>query len=140
MLKKTRFYIATLVIGILLLASSFVVHAMTEGFKSLEGVLLGVGAGLIGMSIANLVMKYYERKRPNFKKQNEIEFNDERNAQIRYRAQAKAGSILVWLLIAFIYLLILLDVPLWVTLVGVGVFSSYYILMMIFMNKYRKEM
>lgn len=94
MLKKTSFYMTTLVIGMILLASSFAFRS--EALKSVNGICLGIGMGLIGMSIANLWMKRYEKKNPDIAKQNKVEFNDERNKLIRYKARAKAGEILQW--------------------------------------------
>lgn len=137
MLKKTSFYIMTLLIGIILIALSYVFKGEV---KTVSGVLIGVGAGMFGMSIANLYMKHIEKKHPEDMKQNEIEFKDERNTLIRYRAKAKAGDVIQWFIMAIAYLMIIIDAPLWVTLAVVGVFLLYNVLSLYFMNKYQKEM
>lgn len=138
MLKKKSFYIITLILGVVSLLLSFILKENIT--KSVEGVLIGVGAGLFGMSISCLYMKYIEEKNPAEMKQNEIEFNDERSVIIRNKAKAKAGDIIHWCVIGVAYLFILIDAPLWMTLVTVGVFALYDILSIYFMNKYQKEM
>lgn len=138
MLKRTSFYIIMLVGGICLVALGFLLHEIVP--KSLQGVLLGLGAGFIGMSIANLYMKNCEIKNPQLAKQNEIDFKDERNTIIRNRAKAKAGDITQWLIIGIAYISVLINADLWVTIVIVAVFLLYSILGIFYMSKYQKEM
>lgn len=138
MLKKTSFYICTLICGILLASSSFIFKAMLS--KPLEGVLIGIGAGLFGMSISNLITKSIEKKNPEVMKQNEIELKDERNTMIRNKAKAHAGDIIQWFIIGIAYLLILSDASLWLTLAATMVYLLYHILGIYFMGKYQKEM
>ncbi len=138
MLKKKSFYVMTLMIGIALLGSSFLLRG--EGLKTISGVLIGIGAGLFGMSIANLWMKGFEEKNPEIMKDNEIEFKDERNTMIRNRAKAKAGDIIQWFIMGIAYLLIAIDAPLWMILITVGGFVLYNFISLYYMNKYQKEM
>lgn len=138
MLKKKKFYMVTLIIGIVLIGVSYLFKG--EDLKSISGVLIGIGSGLFGMSIANILMKNLEQKNPNMMKQNEIEFKDERNTIIRYRAKAKAADIIQWFIMGIAYLTIIINAPLWVTLATVCVFLLYNILGVYFMTKYQKEM
>lgn len=138
MTKNKSLYIVTLVIGIALFAGSFLVRS--EELKTISGVMIGIGAALFGTSIAKLWMRRFEEKNPDIMKDNEIEFKDERNTLIRYRAKAAAGDIIQWFIIGIAYLLIIIDAPLWVILVTVGIFLLYNILGMYFMGKYQKEM
>ena len=138
MLKKTSFYVTTLVIGLGLIIASFAFRE--EEVKAIAGVLIGIGAGLTGLSISNLIMKRYEQKNPDIKKQNQIEFKDERNQMIRNRAKARSGDILQWLIVGLVYIMILFDVSIWLTVIGVAIFLSYSILSIYYMGKYRKEM
>lgn len=138
MLKKKAFYIATLIIGVILFLLSFMLGNNVT--KSVNGLLIGGGSGLLGMSIACLYMKYLEEKNPQEMKQNEIEFNDERSIFIRNKAKAKAGDIIHWCVILLAYLFILIDAPLWMIFITIGVFVLYDILSFYFMNKYQKEM
>ncbi|MBQ8821349.1 MAG: hypothetical protein IJZ82_01785 [Lachnospiraceae bacterium] len=138
MAKNKSVYIVTLIIGIMLLICSFFVRG--EELKTVSGVMIGVGSAILGTSIAKLWMKNFEEKNPDIMKDNEIEFKDERNTLIRYRAKAQAGDIIQWFIIGIAYLLIIIDAPLWVILVTVGIFLLYNILGVYFMSRYQKEM
>ncbi|MCL6459927.1 MAG: hypothetical protein K6T85_18180 [Gorillibacterium sp.] len=138
MLKKKWVYVSTLILGIILIGVSFLLDG--EALKPLAGVCIGVGAGLIGMSFSNLIMKHLEQKRPQIARQNEIEFKDERNTLIRYRAKAKAADIVQWFIMGIAYLLILINAPLWLTLATVLVFALYHFIGFYFIGKYQKEM
>lgn len=138
MLKKKSFYVMTLLIGILLLIGGIL--AKNAEVRNLAGVLTGVGAGLIGMSGANLWMRWFEAKNPEVMRENEIEFKDERNTMIRNRAKAKAGDLIQWLIMGLAYVMIIIDAPLWVVLVTVGVFLLYNVISVYYMNKYQNEM
>ena len=138
MLKKWSFYILMLIIGICCIGTSFFFNDAT--MKPVAGSLIGIGAGLIGMSLANLVMKQMERKNPTLEKQSQIDYYDERNTMIRNRAKAKAGDITQWLIMGIAYITILISAPLWVTLVVVIVFLIYHFIGLYLINKYQKEM
>lgn len=138
MLKKQSFYIATLVLGICLIAVSLFLKG--EELKSIAGICIGIGTGLFGSSIANLLMKRMEENNPKRMKQREVEFKDERNTLIRYKAKAKAADIIQWCIMGVAYITILIYTPLWVTLVTVGVFLLYNVLAIYFMNKFQQEM
>lgn len=108
--------------------------------KTISGVVIGVGAGLFGMGISNLLMRRMERNNPEIEKMKIIEENDERNTMIRHRAKAKSGDITQWLIMAIAYITILISAPLWVTLAVVAVFCAYHIIALYYMGKYQKEM
>lgn len=91
------------------------------------------------MSIANLHMKRMEEKNPEWGKQNAIEFSDERNTFIRFKAKAKVADFLQWCIMGIAYITIIVGTPLWVTAVIVGVFMLYNLLVMYYTGKYQKE-
>lgn len=132
MLKKRSFYVGTLLLGIILVGLSF---AFGDDMKQISGLLIGSGAAAFGMSIAQIYNLTYEKNHPELVRQNEIEIKDERNTMIRYRAKAKAGNIIHWMIIGIAYIMILFDLPLWAVLVTIGVFLLYDILSMYFMSK-----
>lgn len=140
MLKKKSFYIGTLVLGICLLIIGLLLFLFRgEELKPITGVCFGIGAGLAMMSIANLLMKRMENRNPEIRKQNEIDYHDERNTFIRYKAKAKVADIMQWCIIGIAYITILISAPLWVTLVIVCVFVLHSILVLFFTGKYQKE-
>ena len=59
---------------------------------------------------------------------------------IRNKAKAKVGDITQWLIMGIAYITIVIDAPLWVTLVVVGVFLLKNALEVYFMNKFQKEL
>ena len=128
----------TLALGLGCVAVSLLFRA--QEWKVLSGSLIGIGAGLVGMSVSKLVMGRMEHKHPELAKQNEIELQDERNTMIRNRAKARAGDITQWLIMGIAWLTIVISAPLWVTLVVVGVFLVYNVIGLYLMNKYQKEM
>lgn len=138
MLKKRSFYFVMLIIGVGCIGTSFFFNDAST--KPIAGSLIGIGAGFIGMSIANLIMKHMERKNPALEKQSLIDFNDERNISIRNRAKAEAGDITQWLIMGIAYITILISAPLWVTLSVVIVFLIYHFIGLYLTNKYQKEM
>lgn len=147
MIKSKSYYIVTLLLGIVLVGACLICRLdymnrflSYQQLKSLSGVLLGVGVGLAGMSISNLIMVNIQRKNPQIKHQNEIEYNDERNISIRNQAKAKSADIIQWFIMGIAYLSILINLPVWITLIIVGVFSLYHILCSYYMVKYQKEM
>ncbi len=138
MLKKSYVYVIALVLGLVLIALSFLFTADAQ--KPLSGVLIGIGGGLAGMSLSGLFMKRWEKKNPAAAEQSVIEQNDERSVMIRSRARAAAGMVTQFLVIAFAFVLILADAPLWQTLLVVGVYATYHVLYMLLTVRYQKQM
>lgn len=137
MSRKRVVNIVVLAVGVLGAAAGFILDTAVS--KQVSGLLIGVGAGLVGMSLSNLLMLRMERKNPALTKQAEIERRDERNRMLRDRAKAAAGEVLRWTVISTAYIAILLDAPLWVTLAIVGLFLLYSVVYIWMMSKYQKE-
>ena len=139
MLKKTWVYAALLTAGAVLIGLSFLFFTAEEE-KTLGGVMIGIGAGLLGMSGANLITKRYEKRHPEVVRQSKIEEKDERNVMIRAKARAAAGAAAQWLIIALAFVMILTDAPLGYTLAAIGVYLAYHVLSVIFVSRYQKQM
>ncbi len=129
-MRKNSFYIVFLILGIALFAAGFLIQA--EEWKAVSGILIGVGAGLAGANISNLVMKRYPEK--------VIELQDERNQQIKWKSKASSADIVQWLILGLAYLMILLDLPLWLILVTISVFIAKFVLEACFASRYQREM
>ena len=108
--------------------------------KYISGVCIGIGASLFGLGVSSFWFNNFCEKNPDELKQSEIEFSDERNTMIRNKAKAKVGDIIQWLIMGIAYITIVIDAPLWVTLVVVGVFLLKNALEVYFMNKFQKEL
>lgn len=122
MFKKTSFYVSTLILGVILIGFSFLFQG--EEIKAVSGIFIGIGSGLLGMSVANLLMKRYVFNDPKRIKQTEIEYKDERNTVIRYKARMQAGILTRWLVLGLAFLTILTRIQLWLTLSLVGRYFS----------------
>jgi hypothetical protein len=116
---KQLLYILGIAAGIaLVIAGIFFKDAELKG---LMGVCVGVGAGLIGMFIANLVTLRIERKHPEAFIRKNIDVNDERNTVIRDKAGAKSNSIIMLAIMPILTLVfILVDTELYVILTMAG--------------------
>lgn len=121
--KQILLYIALLVVGLGLAAAALTLRGRGLS-NSIGGMLTGIGSGLIGLSVSQLVMLWQEHRDPALARQNEISRNDERNIALRNRAKALSGDALQWAVLAAAWLAIGLDAPLWVPLLATGVFVA----------------
>jgi hypothetical protein len=135
MQKKSMFYISGIIISVIMIILSQFVE-----LNSHSGILLGTGAGVFGANIAKLYFISLEKKNPDIIKENEIELKDERNVLILQKAKAKSADITQWLIMLVAYLEILVNAPLWITLVTIGIFVLYNIIQIYYVNKFNKEM
>ncbi|RDU23904.1 hypothetical protein [Anaerosacchariphilus polymeriproducens] len=140
MLKKKSVYVIQILIGVCLIGVALAFRVWGGGYKNLEGVCIGIGAGLFGIGISNFFKREFENKNPDLRRKNEIEYKDERNTMIRNRAKARAADIIQWCILGLAYITILINAAIWVTLVTTLVFLVYHILTIYFMNRFSKEM
>jgi len=120
-------YTAAMIAGIILICVSLIFFGDEES-KILSGISIGIGAGLFGMSVAMLSINAIDNKKPELKKQNEIELSDERNIMIKP------------FFILLLMLTILAEAPLWLTCVAIGVFLLREIIEFFLIFKYNKKM
>ncbi len=138
-MKKKWLHIALLILGAALLAFSFIC-LKEDASRKLNGACIGIGAGLIGLSFANLTILGWFQRHPDGKRQAEIDSKDERNQSIRYKAKAKSSDVIKWIIMAFAWITIFTDLPLWITLTLIGIFVFKEIFELFLMNRYNKEM
>lgn len=98
-MKKGMDYIAT-AIGVILLGTGLLlVKTLTfpQGFMmALPYVFVGIGCGIFGHGMGNIISRRVIKNSPNIQKQIEIEKNDERNVAIANRAKAKAYDMMTF--------------------------------------------
>jgi hypothetical protein len=133
--NKQYLYILGILAGIaLVIAGAFFKDAEIKG---LMGICIGVGAGLIGMFVANLIILRIETKHPQAFVQKKIEEKDERNRMIWDKTRAKANTIIMMAVMPILTLVfVLIDAELYVILAMVGLillnaglyigYSNYY--------------
>ncbi len=121
-MQKAR-YSALLVLGLI---SIVIGGYILKGKWS--GLLIGLGAGAVGLVISQFVAITVIERHPDLKRRNEIEQNDERNIQISNAARARAYSITQFLALPLFLVLIAGEVKLWVILVVVGAYIVQWVI------------
>lgn len=108
-MKKHRLDYFIAVIGILLLGMGlFLVKIISEPQGAIRGlpyICIGVGCGIFGHGMGNIIGRKAVKNNPDIQKQLEIEKKDERNIAIANHAKAKAFDMMIFvfgvLMIAF---------------------------------------
>lgn len=136
--KRLMLYALMLLLGVVILAAGL--FGLDESAKTVSGMCIGIGAGLVGMNVAHFIIGFYYKRHPAAQKQSVIEANDERNITITDKSKAKAFDLTIKLLILIPFLLILADSPLWMTLSAVGVYLFGYGAQIYYTIRLNKEM
>lgn len=127
-------YVVLLLVGIVLV--------IIGGFSIKErwaGILIGLGAGLVGMAGAQLITQRVIERNPALQKKVSTEQFDERNIQVNNCAKAKAFDFLQFLALPFFLILVLADVRLWVVLLAIGFYLADWAVYLWFLDKSMKD-
>lgn len=143
-MKKDIFYYLTTAVGLLLLGIGlYMVKTITEAqgiIHAIPYVCVGIGCGVFGHGMGNVISSKAMKGCPEAVKQMEININDERNIAISNRAKAKSYDMMIFifgaLMMSFAIMkidlvIVLLFVCSYLFVVGYGVF---------YRCKYEKEM
>lgn len=114
-MKKTMDYV-TVAAGILLLCGGLVLLRTglvdQTSLYALPYVCIGLGCGLFGHGIANVISRRMLKNSPELLYQNEIEKNDERNIYIACKAKAKAYDMMIFVFGALMVSFALMNIDL----------------------------
>ena len=136
---KQEVYIALLVSGIALVyVGGFALEGIVS--RALSGICIGIGSGLFGMSIANLVTIRIMKKHPEIERKIKIDAKDERTLRINNMARAKAFAITQILYAVLVIVLALMGENLLIILLVWGVFMLGWVFYFVYFAKYAKEM
>ncbi|NLL43358.1 MAG: hypothetical protein GX251_08455 [Firmicutes bacterium] len=125
-------------LGLLLLAIGLVIVGIfLEGRWT--GVLIGLGAGLLGVSGAQLITERVMQGNPELKRKVRVEELDERNIQINQYAKAKAFDFFQFLALPFFLVLVVADVPLWIVLLAIAVYVADWAVYLWFLTRRMNE-
>lgn len=105
-----------------------------------SGMMLGLGAGLIGAAIAQLATIRIYIKNPRLLHKKTIEVTDERNTTIRKRAKSKVYDIFNLVFPVMIFGLVFANVSFVITGILLGIYGFRTILLIVYLIKYNKEM
>lgn len=79
--KKSFIYLITGILGLALIVSAIVLEGRIP--DALDGILIGVGAGITGLGVSGWCFCHWVRREPEKWKQYETEAGDERNVAIQ---------------------------------------------------------
>ena len=134
----------TTILGIVLLLCGFYllkgVEKSNEFLIKLPYICIGVGCGIFGHGMGNLIANKAISKDSNIQKQIEIEKNDERNIAISNRAKAKAFDIMTFVFGALMVSFALMGVEIIPILLLVFVYLFVQGCAIYYRLKYDKEM
>jgi hypothetical protein len=143
-MKKRRMDYVTTIIGIILLGTGlFLVKTLTDPqgvMLALPYVCIGIGCGVFGQGMGNIISHRIMKNSPDIQKQLDIDKNDERNVTIANRAKAKAYDMMTFVFGALMLSFALMGVDMVAVLLlafaylfvqGYGIYYQY---------KYNKEM
>lgn len=108
--------------------------------RNISGLCIGLGAGLFSMSIVNIVFNKMYKKHPEIKRQNEISAKDERTVLIANKAKAKAYDVMILIMIVVPFLMILLNLSLWMILAVIGFYVFGFGLQLYYVVQFNKVM
>lgn len=130
--------------GVLLLALGLVLlktEIMSEGVLSaLPYICVGLGCGIFGQGMGNIIGARALKNDPERQKQLEIEQNDERNMAIANRAKAKAFDLMIFVFGALLVTFALMNVDLVVILLLAFTYLFVVFYSVYFRSRYEKEM
>lgn len=115
-MKRDRKEIVWIIVGVVLWGIAVLLLRQNPGnsgfWRALPYVCLGVGAGLLGQGIGQMVQRKALQSDPELARQQEIEAGDERNIQLAQRAKAKAFDLMVFVFSALLLVFALMGVDL----------------------------
>ena len=138
-MKGKKLYIVLLTAGLCLITAALALRGRSLPDHA-GGMLTGIGSGLSGLSISQLLLLRQERKNPALARQNQIDRTDERNIVLRNRAMALSGDVLQWTVLAAAWVSIGFGAPLWVTLLAVGGFVLKSVMELFLPLRYQRAM
>lgn len=122
--RKDTLYIVTG--ALLLLVAALLLKLAPAQEQPLLRVLpflcLGVGAGLLGQGVGQLLQRKALQGNPELARQQQIEVEDERNVQLAQRAKAKAFDLMIFVFGALLLAFALMQVDLTAILLLVGAY------------------
>ncbi len=134
--KKMKLYIALAVMGAVLVSIGKFVFLV----DTISGLLIGIGAGLFGLSVARIIAIGIAEKNPEYKRKASIEEKDERNMAINNKAKAKGFDAMGYILTSLMLIFVFVNADLSIILLLVFAYLLVYGVFIFYLNKYSKEM
>lgn len=143
-MKKNGMDYIMAVIGILMFGVGlFLVKTITDPqgiMKALPYICVGLGCGIFGHGMGNVISRRTLKNSPDLQKHQEIEKNDERNVAIGNSAKAKAYDMMIFVFGALMLSYALMGIDMIVILLLVFAYLFVIAYGLYFRFKYDKEM
>lgn len=135
---------ATIIIGLLLLAVSLYLIKTSNDpqgiMRTLPYVCIGIGCGLFGHGMGNVISERAINSYPELKRQLDIEKNDERNVAIANRAKGKAFDMMTFVFGALMLSFALMGIDMVAVLLLVFAYLLVHGFALYYRFKFDKEM
>ena len=143
-MKKLKSCYMTIAAGLLLFFSGAAllkfIPAPEGVMQTLPFVLIGVGCGIFGHGIGNLINRRLADKNPDFLRQQTIEQNDERNIALSNQAKAKAFDLSLFVFAALMLSFALMQAQFTLILLLLVAYAAVIAVFIYYLNRYHKEM
>lgn len=138
MIRKNKLNCFVLLIGSSLII--FGIYLISKNIlNSYIGVIFGVGSGMAGVGILNILSNWWCKKNPKIEKLKNIELNDERNKFLHYKTGSEIYKINTYILSVIIVIVAILKSPFWIVLSLTGLLLTDFILYILIFNKNNKS-
>lgn len=142
--NRNRMHALFSAVGLILFTTGLVLIKFSQDaegiLRTLPYICIGIGTGIFGHSIGELMRNLAMRKDPQAAKQIEIETKDERNIAIGNKAKAKAYDLMLMIFGALMLALALMQVEIYVILAFVAAYLFIVFICVYYLWKYQKEM
>lgn len=108
--------------------------------SNISGIMMGLGAGLVGAAASQLTAIRIYTKNPKLLNKKLIEVTDERNLAIKNKAKSKVYDIYNLIFPMMIFVLVIANVNFILTGTILAIYGLRIILLIVYTNKYNKEM
>lgn len=143
-MKKKWIDYCGVIVGLLLLGVGlYLVKTVPEPqgiMKALPYICIGLGAGIFGNGMGNIISKGALKGSPDLQKQIEIDQKDERNVAISHRAKAKAYDMMIFVYGALLLAFALMGIDMTAVLMLVCAYLFVVFYSIYCRSKYEKEM
>ena len=137
--KQIKLYTSLAVLGAILFAIGGFVFTGKD-VNTVSGLFIGIGAGLFGLSVAQIIVIVIAEKNPEYKRKASIEEKDERNIAINNKAKAKGFDAMGYILTILMLIFVFLNADLTIILLLVFAYLLVYGVFIFYLNKFSKEM
>ena len=131
-------------LGVGLIVLGFFAHTMVtsteRGIAAVPYLLIGLGCGIFGHYMGNIISYFSTKNDEELKRQIEIEKNDERNRLIAEKSKSKAYDFMIYLFAAMLIMFSLMGADKLQIVIVVAIYLSMQIYALYWRSKFERTM